>query len=157
MNRRRAIAVLALLGILDSVYLLLAKLGYIGSLSCTISHGCDRVNASQYSSFLGMPVAGIGLAGYAVLLAIAIAGLQPRWLDDPLPDKLLALLSGVAVLFTLYLTYAEIFWLHAICQWCVVSQLVIVSMFVLALVGIKSTSSTAHRTPNAEVDGKIEV
>lgn len=156
MNRRRAIAVLALLGILDSAYLLLAKLGYIGSLSCTISQGCDMVNASRYSTLMGMPVAGIGLAGYVALLVIAIAGLQPRWLNDPLPDKLLALLSGVAVLFTLYLTYAEIFWLHAICQWCVISQLAIIGIFVLALVGLKATSNNAHPTLNAEVDGKIE-
>ena len=136
MNRRRAIAVLALLGVLDSVYLLLAKLGYIGSLSCTVSHDCDLVNASRYSVFLGMPVSGIGVVGYVALFAIAIVGLQPRWLNDVRPDKLLALLSGVAVLFTLYLTYAEIFWLHAICQWCVISQIVIVAILVLAVVGI---------------------
>ena len=136
MNRRRAIAVLALLGVLDSAYLLLAKLGYIGSLSCTVSHGCDVVNASPYSMFLGMPVSGIGVVGYVALFAIAIVGLQPRWLNDVRPDKLLALLSGVAVLFTLYLTYAEIFWLHAICQWCVISQIVIAVILVLAVVGI---------------------
>ena len=63
MNRRRAIAILALLGCLDSVYLLLAKFGLIGGLSCTISRGCDMVNSSSYSEFLGIPVAGIGLAG----------------------------------------------------------------------------------------------
>ncbi|NIR46680.1 MAG: vitamin K epoxide reductase family protein [Gemmatimonadetes bacterium] len=137
MNRRRAIAVLALLGILDSTYLLLAKLGYIGSLSCSISHGCDLVNTSRYSSFLGLPVAGIGLAGYLVLMVIALVGLQPRWLNDPRPDRLLAVLSGVAVAFTLYLTYAEIFWLRAICQWCVVSQVAIIAIFVLSLLGLR--------------------
>ncbi|HSG82049.1 MAG TPA: vitamin K epoxide reductase family protein [Gemmatimonadota bacterium] len=135
MNRHRAIAVLALLGILDSVYLLLAKLGYIGSLSCTISHGCDVVNMSQYSSFLGVPVAAIGLAGYVVLLAIAIAATLPERQGDPRPDRLLALLSGIGLLFTLYLTYAEVFWLHAICQWCVLSQVVILAIFVLAVIG----------------------
>jgi uncharacterized membrane protein len=153
-NRRRAIAVLALLGLLDSVYLLLAKLGYIGSLSCTVTQGCDAVNASPYAMFLGMPVSGIGAAGYIALFAIAIAGLQPRWLDDVRPDKLLAILSGVAVVFTLYLTYAEIFWIRAICQWCVISQIVIVAIFVLALVGIvksrKSGSSGIATTADSQ-------
>jgi uncharacterized membrane protein len=130
-------AILALIGALDATYLLLAKLGYIGSLSCSISHGCDVVNTSIYSSFLGMPVAAIGLVGYLAILVIAVVGLQPRWLNDPRPDRLLALLSGVAVVFTLYLTYAEIFWLHAICQWCVVSQIVILVIFVLALLGVR--------------------
>ncbi len=136
MNRHQIIAVLATLGILDSVYLLLAKLGYIGSLSCSISHGCDIVNTSQYSSFLGMPVAAIGLAGYVALLAIAIVATLPTRQGDPRPDRLLALLSGVGLLFTLYLTYAELFWLHAICQWCVLSQLVILAIFLLSLVGV---------------------
>lgn len=136
MNRRRAIAVLALLGVLDSVYLLLAKLGYVGGLSCTISHGCDLVNTSSYSEFLGLPVSGIGLAGYLSLFVVALAGTQPRWLEDPRPDWLLSLVAGLAVGFTLYLTYVELFVIRAICQWCVVSQLLILSIFVLALIGV---------------------
>lgn len=136
MNRRRTIAVLALLGVLDSAYLLLEKLGYIGELSCTISHGCDMVNSSSYSLFLGMPVSGVGLAGYLALFVVALASTQPRWLDDPRPDRLLSLLAGLAVCFTLYLTYAELFILGAICQWCVVSQVLIVAIFSLSLVGV---------------------
>jgi uncharacterized membrane protein len=135
-NRRRAIAVLALLGGLDSVYLLLAKTGLIGGLSCTVSHGCDTVNSSSYSEFLGIPVAGIGLVGYLVLFVLAIVGIQPRWLDDSLPDRLVSLFAGVGVVFTLYLTYAEIFILGAICQWCVVSQVLILGIFVLSLIGV---------------------
>ncbi len=42
----------------------------------------------------------------------------------------------MAVVFTLYLTYAELFILRAICQWCVVSQLLILAIFVLALLGL---------------------
>lgn len=135
MNRRRAIAVLSLLGALDATYLLLAKLGVIGSLACTIAHGCDLVNASAYSEFLGLPVAGIGLAGYLVLFGIAVAGTQRRWVTDRRPDVWLSALSGVAVAFTVYLTYAELFVLRAVCQWCIVSQVVILAILVLALIG----------------------
>ncbi len=144
MNRRRAIAVLALLGALDSAYLLLAKLGYIGGLSCTISQGCDLVNTSRYSEFLGVPVAGIGLAGYLALFAVALVGVQPRWVANRRPDVWLSLLSGIALIFTLYLTYAELFILKAICQWCVVSQLVIVGIFVLAAFGVWSRPAVAR-------------
>ena len=136
MNRRRAIAILALLGVLDSVYLLLAKTGLIGGLSCTISHGCDMVNSSSYSEFFGIPVAGIGFVGYVGLFMLAIVGIQPRWLEDSLPDRLLSLFAGVGVVFTLYLTYAELFILGAICQWCVVSQLLVLGIFVLSLIGV---------------------
>jgi uncharacterized membrane protein len=99
------------------------------------------VNASSYSEFLGMPVAAIGLAGYVALFAIAMAGVQPRWIGDRLPDRLLALLSGVAVAFTLYLTYAELVILGAICQWCVVSQVVILAIFVLSVLGLRRRES----------------
>ncbi len=136
MRRRQAIALLALLGALDAGYLLLPKLGYVESLACTIAHGCDVVNASRYAWFLGVPVAGIGLAGYVVILAVAIAGLQPRWAEHAWPDRALATLSGVAVIFTLYLTYTELFVLRAVCQWCVASQLIILAIFVLAALGI---------------------
>jgi uncharacterized membrane protein len=141
-NRRRAIAILALLGVLDSVYLLLAKLGYIGGLSCTISHSCDMVNSSSYSEFLGIPVSGIGMAGYVSLFVVALGGTQPRWLEDPRPDWLLSLLAGLAVVITLYLTYVELFILRAICQWCVVSQLLIMAIFVLSLIGALKGRST---------------
>jgi len=141
LNRRRTIAVLSLLGVLDATYLLLAKLGYVGNVGCSISHGCDRVNASSYSEFLGVPVAAIGLAGYVVLFAIAMAGVQPRWIGDRLPDRLLALLSGVAVAFTLYLTYAEVVILGAICQWCLVSQVVILAIFGLSVLGLRRRES----------------
>jgi uncharacterized membrane protein len=140
-------AVLALLGILDSVYLLLAKLGYIGSLSCSVSHGCDLVNASVYSSFAGVPVAGIGLVGYVVLLAIAVAGLQPTWLEARWPDTTLAVLSGVGLLFSLRLTYYELFALNAICQWCVVSQLAILLIFVFSLAGVFRREAADSRCP----------
>ncbi len=144
MNRRRAITVLALLGALDAAYLLLGKLGVIGVLECSISHGCDMVNASSYSQFLGLPVAGIGLVGYLAIFVIALIGQQPRWAGERWPDTLLTLLSGVAVAFALYLTYAEIVILGAICQWCVVSQVIILVVFVLALLGVKT--NIEHRT-----------
>lgn len=146
MNRRRAIAVLALLGALDSTYLLLAKVGVIGSLACQVSRGCDLVNTSSYSVLLGLPVSAIGLGGYLVLLALALLGLQPRWLDDRRPDALLAILSGVGLAFAAYLTYAELFIIRAICQWCVVSQACILTIFVLAALGLRDRGKTLVRS-----------
>jgi uncharacterized membrane protein len=37
------------------------------------------------------------------------------------------------VAFTLYLTYLELFVIHAVCRWCVVSGVIIVAIFVAAL------------------------
>ncbi|UCC72254.1 MAG: vitamin K epoxide reductase family protein [Gemmatimonadota bacterium] len=153
MNRRRAIAVLTLLGILDATYLLLGKLGITSGYACSVTQGCDVVNTSQYSVFLGIPVAAIGLAGYLALFVLAVAGTQSRWLADRRPDLLLSVLAGLAALFSLYLTYAELFILRAICQWCVVSQLLILAILVLALAGVtgkRGEDIEGGRAPNAE-------
>jgi uncharacterized membrane protein len=135
------IAVLALLGALDATYLLLGKLGITSGYACTVTRGCEVVNASPYSEFLGIPVAAIGLLGYLAILIVALAAIQPRWLADRRPDALLGLLSGVGVAFSLYLTYAELFILRAVCQWCVVSQLLIITIFVLSLAGMRRAVS----------------
>jgi uncharacterized membrane protein len=135
-NRRRAIAVLALLGALDATYLLLGKLGITSGYVCSVTGGCEVVNTSPYSELLGIPVAVIGLLGYVATLIVALAAIQPRWLSDRRPDLLLGLLSGIGVAFSLYLSYTELFVLHALCQWCLVSQALIIAIFVLALVGV---------------------
>ncbi len=146
MNRRRAIAVLALLGALDATYLLLGKLGITGGYVCSVTGGCEVVNTSPYSEFLGIPVAAIGLLGYLAILIVALAAIQPRWLADRRPDILLGLLAGVAVAFSLYLTYVELFVLRAVCQWCIVSQLIIIVIFVLSLVGLRTPVSDSRHS-----------
>lgn len=146
MNRRRAIAVLALLGALDATYLLLGKLGITTGYVCSVTGGCEIVNTSPYSELAGIPVAAIGMLGYLAILIVALAAIQPRRLADRRPDLLLALLSGVGVAFSLYLTYVELFILRAVCQWCLVSLALIVATLVLALVGVW-VSVSANRQP----------
>src|SRR5271165_2841615 len=63
---------------------------------------CDIVNRSEYSSGMGIPVAGIGVAGYGVLLELATLYRSRR--ETPL-RLLLAAVAGLG--FALYLTYVE--------------------------------------------------
>jgi hypothetical protein len=69
------IALLALLGSLLALYLTLYKLGIIGQLVCQMG-SCETVNTSRWSTFLGLPVAAWGFLTYAVLLGLALFGLQ---------------------------------------------------------------------------------
>jgi uncharacterized membrane protein len=118
-------------GILVSGYLS-AKRFSGGSLVCTRWAECDLVNSSVYAKIYGVPVSFIGLAGYLVLFALALAALQ-TW--GPTHRRLLAVsfvlaLGGVG--FSAYLTYLELFVIQALCSWCVASAILIV---LLALVG----------------------
>ncbi|MCR4339280.1 MAG: vitamin K epoxide reductase family protein [Gemmatimonadaceae bacterium] len=128
MSRREVVAALALAGIFVALYLTLYKLGAIGELSCRVG-SCETVNSSSWAVFLGAPVAAWGVGFYVVILAVAIAGLQPRFADDRRLSLALVLLSGFGVLFSGWLTYLELFVIRAICQWCVVSALIVLAIF----------------------------
>jgi uncharacterized membrane protein len=131
MKYRMAAALLSLAGLFISLYLYLFKIGLIGSLACG-SGGCETVQLSPYSKFLGLDVALYGVVGYVVLLITSLVALQ-RPVADRRISGLLALLSGVGVGFTIYLTYLELGVIHAICRWCVGSAVTITLLFVASL------------------------
>ena len=132
MLRRQAIAVLALAGLFVALYLWLHALGVIGELRCG-DGGCDTVQASRYAEFLGLPVALYGVAGYAVLLAVSLVGVQPAYAARRGPDVALAALASLGFLFTLYLTALELFVIHATCRWCVGSAAIMTAIWLVAL------------------------
>jgi len=140
MRHRMAAAALALVGLLVSTYLLLYKLGVLGSIRCVGSGGCERVNLSRYSSFLGVPVAAFGVAGYLALLAVALYGLREDQLPRPQATRWLAALAALGVLFSLYLLALELFVIHAVCLWCSVSGVVILSIFVVSAASLRGAS-----------------
>jgi uncharacterized membrane protein len=116
----RAIAGLALLGLAISAYLTWVHYAGIEPV-CTGISDCERVQSSDYAELIGIPVAVLGLAGYSTILA----SLWTR-------VEVTALLAYLAVAFSAYLTWAEVFKIDAICQWCVASALITVAIAVLA-------------------------
>jgi uncharacterized membrane protein len=85
--------------------------------ACGISHGCETVQTSRYASLAGVPVALLGLVSYLLLLCTSLSRGES------------ALTAGfglavVAFAFSAYLTYRELFSIHAICSWCVSSAMI---------------------------------
>jgi uncharacterized membrane protein len=134
-------AMLALIGLLLSAYLTLWRYGFMGPLQCGTG-GCETVQTSEWASILGIPVAVIGLVGYAALLGVSLWGLQPRWVERREPTVWLLVLSGGGVLFTLYLKYLEAFVINAWCRWCIASAVIIAAIFVTAVVGWRGMRQT---------------
>lgn len=133
---RMAIAVLALIGLLVAAYLSLYKLGFIGGLTCTVG-SCEQVQASPWSVFLGLPVSVWGFGAYAVMLAIAVIGLQPRFVEERWVALALFGLSAVGVAFSGYLTYVEAFVIEMWCQYCVISAIIVTLIFFLSIPGLR--------------------
>ena len=123
-------ALVALAGMFVALYLTLYKLGYIGTLVCAVG-SCETVQTSKWATFLGFPVGGWGVAYYVAVLAVSLAGLSPALAERRAVSQLLVAMTGFGVLFSLWLTYLELFVIHAVCQWCVISALLAVALFVI--------------------------
>ena len=141
-------ALLALIGLFVATYLTLFKLGVIGQLACAVG-SCETVQLSRWATFLGVPVAAWGIGYYVVVLALAVAGTMERWEESPSLAVGLVLLTAWGALFSLWLTALELFVIHAICQWCVISALLSVSLFVVALLDWRDGRSYTADPANA--------
>ena len=115
-----------------AVALYLTSLHYGGSAAlCTGIGDCETVNQSEYATVGPIPVAMLGLAAYLTRLFAVLAA----WLRPQLHSAAPLLVFGVAlagVLYSLYLTYLELFVIDAICPWCVVSAVLLVAILLVA-------------------------
>lgn len=83
---------------------------------------CTTVHQSDYAVFLGIPVAIIGFIGYIVILLISFFKFKyVKWV------------SLFGALFSLRLTWAEMFIIHKYCIFCLVSQAIIIAIFILSV------------------------
>jgi uncharacterized membrane protein len=125
-------ALVALIGVFLSLYLTMFKLGYIGTLACG-SGSCETVQLSKWGDFLGVPVAAWGVGYYAMVLGLAFAGVQARYENSARLTNWLVYVTGAGLLFSLWLTYLELYVIHALCRWCLGSAAMTLVLFVLAL------------------------
>lgn len=127
-----AMALIALIGVFLSLYLTLYKLGYIGTLACG-SGSCEQVQLSKWGDFLGLPVSAWGVGYYAAVLALSFAAIQDRFAASSRLTNALVYLTGAGLLFSIWLTYLELFVIHAICRWCLGSAAITALLFALAV------------------------
>jgi uncharacterized membrane protein len=124
-NLRVLLGVLAAAGLLISAYLTWVHFAQVAPVCVGGSGGCETVQSSRYASVLGVPVAVLGLVGYTGLLFSAV-------LRGELGVYLGFLIALIGTLFSVYLTYLEVFVIHAICQWCVASAAIMVAALICA-------------------------
>jgi uncharacterized membrane protein len=118
-----------MVGLLISAYL--TWVHYMGVVPVCVggSGGCKTVQTSIYATILGVPVAVLGLVGYSgLLLSVSLRGEVGIYLGF--------LVALVGTLFSAYLTYLELFVIHAICEWCLASAAVMVAALLCASFGV---------------------
>ena len=139
----RLIQLLAVPGMFVAFYLLLYHNGNLINV-CKASgwDDCGKVSGptAPYSAIGPIPVALIGLVGYVTIFLVSWL---KEWLAivDEYQPELMVGLTGLALLFSLGLTALEIFVIHAVCRFCIISALIIVVMFVLSIGYMRSLSA----------------
>lgn len=130
-----AACALAIVGLLDSAYLSYVKLAN-QTASCRLIGDCEAVNNSRYAVIGGMPVAVLGVAGYLLILLLLYLDRPGGAGRGPARFAMFGVtLAGT--LYSIYLTYIEIYVLQAICPFCVLSAVVMVGLFVVALIRLR--------------------
>jgi len=123
---------LALLGLAVSIYMTIFKLTDNDKM-CIGNGGCSKVNSSVYSEVDGIPVAVFGVGGYAVIAALLLMEGRNRFLKQN--GTMLAFgLTLIGFLFTLYLIYVEVALIHALCPFCLTSQVTMTILFILSII-----------------------
>lgn len=134
------IAILSIAGVIVSAISLQRHYAKSSTNFCDFSQkfNCDIVNRSEYSEIQGIPVAGLGVFGYAALFVFSTL-----WRSrSETPTRLLvAAMAGLA--FALYLTYIEAYVLTTWCILCV-GSLVLISLICLLSILVKLRSRTGR-------------
>ncbi len=117
---------------------------YTGSTSLVCSDkgivNCLAVTTSSYSHVAGVPVAVLGLVFFVVMLALQLPAMWTR--TEPAVRTARVAWAVVGLATVVYLLYAELFLINAICLWCT-------SVHILTLVVFVSTvTATLATAPN---------
>jgi uncharacterized membrane protein len=139
-NLRRAMIGIAVLGIALAAYL--TYVHYSGTPpACTAGQACIKVQTSVWSKVGGIPVALIGLIGYIGIFFTLIA---------PDRDEMRVATLGmtlIGVCFSGYLTYRELYSIHAICEECATSAVFLALLFIGAVWRFIITDDLAPLAP----------
>ena len=125
----------AAIGLLDSIYLTWIKLANQVA-ACSGIGSCEAVNSSEYASLAGIPIALFGAGAFLTILIILLfEKTKPFLIDNSL--MLVFGLSLAGVLYSIYLTYIELYVLNAVCPFCVLSALSLLGLLLVTILRLR--------------------
>jgi uncharacterized membrane protein len=126
-----AASIVALVGLVDSVYLTVHHLTAV-PVPCSIIEGCETVLTSPYAEIAGIPLAAFGAVAYFAAFSLALLA--------AFGNRLMWILFGAQVimmaLFTAWLIYLQAVVIGAFCQFCLLSAATSLTLLILFVVSI---------------------
>jgi len=137
MNKLQKVAIIAaFLGLLDALYLLVIKLTEEPALCIQGLGDCWSVNTSKYSEIYGIPVSLLGaLAFLAIVLNLSLENTS-KFLSKYGTLAFFGItLTGT--IYSAYLTYLEVWVIHAICPFCIISALLMLLLLIISIIRLR--------------------
>jgi uncharacterized membrane protein len=135
---------LGTVGFIDSLYLAITHFTS-NSVLCDGTNECNLVLSSEYSTFLGIPVAFFGLFFYIYIIFIASIMLDKIKKDQNLNPILITPFAFVAFLASAWFTYLQAFVINAYCTYCLLSATISTLIFITAIINCKKSSKNQEK------------
>jgi uncharacterized membrane protein len=125
--------VVALVGLGVALYLTYVETQDVAAV-CGPVGDCNAVQASPFATLFGvLPVGLLGALGYVGILAAWAAGRFGSFSLARVAGPAMLGMALFGVIFSIYLTYLELFIIKAVCIWCLTSAVLIALVLVLAV------------------------
>jgi uncharacterized membrane protein/protein-disulfide isomerase len=111
---------------------------------------CTQVYQSRFSTFLGIPVALFGAVWFVAAGLLSVAGLTARQsVRENIPGYLFAM-STIALAVVLYLGYASLFLIKAVCLLCITTYAAVIVLFIVSGAATTFPMTTLPRRVSAD-------
>ena len=136
-----ALGLLGLAGLADSILLTIEHYTAL-TLPCTFAKGCETVLTSRFATVGPLPTAALGIVFYGLILFAAIYAFTHKMTLPRLP---LLIWSSLGLISSLGLTYVQAFIIRAWCQYCLLSGLSSLLIFVVAAIAYILTNKSSRK------------
>lgn len=120
---------ISFIGFLDASYLTISHYQR-EPLSCNNTISCDVVTTSSYSTIIGIPVALLGAMYYIIAFFMAFYIYIEKKESFVLP---LVSIVPIGLVASLWFIYVQLFILHEICMYCMISASASIFLFLLGM------------------------
>lgn len=130
-----AIPLLSLLGLGVATYLAYVEITHVEAVCGPVGE-CNIVQSSSYAQILGIPIAVLGMLNYLAIIILWIGQRDSIKQAANLSTLGLLGLTLFGTLFSIYLTWLEIFAIRAVCAWCLSSAIITTILMLLVVVAV---------------------
>ena len=131
--------ILSFLGFVDATYLTITHYKHIIP-PCTITHGCEAVLSSKFATIYGVPLALFGSIYFFISIVLDVLIFQHR--NNVWMRRIFMFFNSYGALFAVLLLYLQFVVIKAICQYCMLVELILFLLFYFSILLLRRSKLT---------------